>query len=54
MSLFPIDEKGSWITDDPQHCFDIGLNNSLLEFLKNNSVFDVQDIRNRVIVKNPK
>jgi len=40
MNLFPIDEKGSWITDDPQHCFDQGLNTSLLNFLKGNSVFD--------------
>jgi hypothetical protein len=40
MNLFPIDEKGSWITDDPQHCFDQGLNTSLLNFLKGNSIFD--------------
>jgi 2-polyprenyl-3-methyl-5-hydroxy-6-metoxy-1,4-benzoquinol methylase len=40
MNLFPIDEKGSWITNNPQHCYDKGLNDWLVEFLKNKSVFD--------------
>jgi hypothetical protein len=32
-NLFPINEKGSWITDNPQHCYDGGLNDYLVKFL---------------------
>ena len=39
-NLFPIDEKGSWITEDPQHCYDKGLNDWLMNFLQEKSVFD--------------
>lgn len=39
-NLFLIDEKGSWITDDPQHCYDNGLNDWLVNFLQEKSVFD--------------
>lgn len=38
--LFEIDTKGSWITDDPKHCYDPGLNNWLIEHVKGQSVFD--------------
>ena len=37
---FIIDEKGSWVTDDPKHIFDTGLNDLLVSFLKNQTVFD--------------
>ena len=40
MDLFEINEKGSWITDDPQHCYDTKLNENLLVLLKGKSVFD--------------
>jgi cyclopropane fatty-acyl-phospholipid synthase-like methyltransferase len=39
-SFFPIDEKGCWITDNPQHCYDEGLNSYLVKFLPNKTVFD--------------
>jgi cyclopropane fatty-acyl-phospholipid synthase-like methyltransferase len=40
MNLFEINNKGSWVTDNPMHCYDDGLNNKLLTLLKNKSVFD--------------
>lgn len=33
-NLSPIDKKGSWITEDPQHCYDKGLNDWLINSLK--------------------
>jgi hypothetical protein len=39
-SLFQIDEKGCWITEYPQHCYDEGLNDYLMRFLPNKTVFD--------------
>ena len=38
--LFEINERGSWVTDDPKHCYDSGLNDVLLKHLKGKSVFD--------------
>lgn len=38
--LFEINEKGSWVTDDPKHCYDSGLNDILMKHLKEKSVFD--------------
>ena len=40
MNLFDINQNGSWLTNDPKHCFDNGLNLRLLNLLKNKSVFD--------------
>lgn len=40
MELFKIDEKGSWLTDNPQHCYDTELNKKLLLLLKGKSIFD--------------
>ena len=40
MNSLEIDNNGSWLTDDPQHSFDNGLNSRLLNLLKNKSVFD--------------
>jgi len=40
MSLFEINTRGSWLTDNPQHCYDKGLDSKLLSLLKNKSVFD--------------
>ncbi len=38
--LFDINERGSWLTNDPKHCYDPGLNDFLMRHLKEKSVFD--------------
>jgi len=39
-NYFDIDENGSFVTENPQHCYDKHLNDFLLNFLKNKSVTD--------------
>ena len=34
-NYFDIDENGSFVTENPQHCYDKHLNDFLLNFLKN-------------------
>lgn len=40
MELFEINEKGSWITENPNHAYDKKLSERLIQLLKNKSVFD--------------
>ena len=37
-NYFDIDENGSFVTENPQHCYDKHLNDFLLNFLKNKSI----------------